>query len=379
VIYPRVRVTALIVGLGVSLATLLPAFSGPTASSHAAHAASSAALMSGSAARPMAAGTVTPTTSATGTSSPAASRTPAAITTTVPSTTTGGDSLPPDATLLADENAILGSPLPTLLGALPLSTLPPITGTVAGLETRILTLTGRVLRSSLSATQKSTLLAQLSTIDTRLQGALASEDRVNGLRDDENALIQAQVDGQAGIDKLATQIQVNLSDLRANVESTVSSDIVASVGSISITVNGSTDTISATLGAQTDRLLVNVIADLDVLHVATLHATTNVDTTRLNVTLDVLVRKLTLDLNLLLTDLRVSVHADVSAAVSAEASLTVSLAAEVDGLKAALAADTQTKLSGLDNILGPLIESINGTLSGASSDLTAIAAQVPTR
>lgn len=375
-IYPRVRVTALIVGLGVSLATLLPAFYGPTTSSHA---ASSAALISRSAARPMAAGTVTPTTRATGTSSPAASRTPAAITTTVPSTTTGGDSLPPDATLLADENAILGSPLPTLLGALPLSTLPPITGTVAGLETRILTLTGRVLQSSLSATQKSTLLAQLSTIDTRLQGALASEDRVNGLRDDENALIQAQVDGQAGIDKLAAQIQVNLSDLRANVESTVSSDVVASVGSISITVNGSTDTISATLGAQTDRLLVNVIADLDVLHVATLHATTNVDTTRLNVTLDALVRKLTLDLNLLLTDLRVSVHADVSAAVSAEASLTVSLAAEVDGLKAALAADTQTKLSGLDTILGPLIESINGTLSGASSDLTAIAAQVPTR
>ncbi len=374
-IYPRVRVTALIVGLGVSLATLLPAFYGPTASSHA---ASSAALISSSAARPMVAGTVTPTTSATGTASPAASRTPAAITTTVPSTTMGGDSVLPDTTLLADENAVLGSPLPTLLGALPLSTLPPITGTVAGLETRVLTLTGRVLQSSLSATQKSTLLAQLSTIDTRLQGALASEDRVSGLRDDENALIQAQVDSQAGIDTLAAQIQVNLSDLRANVESTVSSDVVASVGSISITVNGSTDTISATLGAQADRLLVNVIADLDVLHVATLHATANVDTTHLNVTLDALVRKLTLDLNLLLTDLRVSVHADVSAAVSAEASLTVSLAAEVDGLKAALAADTQTKLSGLDNILSPLIDSINGTLASASSDLTAIAAQVPT-
>jgi len=361
------RAGALVAGVVVPAAILVSLLGGASAPIHAASNASPTATV---AATPSASATVSPT--------PSVSPAPSAIATTVASTATGGGGdLPPDPTLLADENSLLSAPLPNLLGDVPLSALPPITGSVAGLEARALSLTGRVLSSNLSGADKSALLARLSSIGVQLGDAVASEDRVSALRDDENALLRTQVDSQVGIDRLVAQVQVTLDALRAAVEANVTSDVVASVGSISITVNGSAETISATLGARTDRLLVNVIADLDVLHVATLHATANVDTTRLNVTLNALVRRLKLDLTLLLTNLRVSVHADVSAAVAAEASLTLSLSAEVDGLKADLAADTQTKLAGLDGILRPLIGSINGTLAGAASDLAAIARHVP--
>ncbi len=365
--HPSAHAGVLVAGVVVPVAVLISSLLG-----------ASAPIRAASNASPAAAAAVTLAASATVSPAQSASPVPSAIATTVASTATGGSGgLPPDPTLLADENSLLSAPLPNLLGDVPLSSLPPITGSVAGLESRVLSLTSGVLRSNLSGADKSALLARLSSISVQLGDAVAGEDRVNALRDDENALLQAQVDSQVGVDRLVAQVQVTLDALRASVEANVTSDVVASVGSISITVNGSADTISATLGARTDRLLVNVIADLDVLHVATLHARANVDTTRLNVTLNALVRRLKLDLSLLLTNLRVNVHADVSAAVAAEASLTLSLSAEVDGLKAELAADTQSKLGGLDGILRPLIGSINGTLASAASDLAAIARHVP--
>jgi hypothetical protein len=254
--------------------------------------------------------------------------------------------------------------------------LPPIKGSVATLEASVISLLGRVQSSSLSAGTKSTLLDELQNLNLRLGPALDLQDRISTLRSDENTLLQARVDAQAAVDKLSAQVQLNLDKLRVAVQTTVGADAVASASSLTVTVNGSADTIQAQLGAQVNRLVVNVLTDIDVLHIATLHATANVDTSRLNVNLFALVKKLTLDLNLLLTDLKVTVHADVSATIMAEASLTASLAAEIDGLRANLTANVDTKLSGLDGLLTTLINTLNSTLATATSSLQGIQSQV---
>lgn len=282
-----------------------------------------------------------------------------------------------DSTLLQDEQTLLSNPIPDLTSGVPLSKVPPVTGSVAGLETTIAGLLGRLQTSSLSPSARDSVTGQLQNLNARLAPALDLQDKIDSLRGQENALLQARLDGQAAIDKINAQIQINLDSLRVNVESTVNADVTASVGTISITVSGGADTIQAQLGAQVNRLLVNVITDIDVLHIATLHATANVDTARLNVTLFAQVKKLRLDLRLLLTNLKVHVRADVAAAITAEASLTISLAAEVDGLKADLAANIDTKISGLDALLTTLINTLNGDIASASSALQGIRTQVP--
>lgn len=332
----------------------------------------------------LAAGTIAPPASIHA-AAPSASPTPAATASPGAAATPGsGDSgastLPIDpgessASLLQDETTFLQS-VPNLSSAVPLSTLPPIKGSVATLESGVISLLGRVQSSSLPTATKSTLLDELQNLNLRLGPALDLQDRIGTLRSDENTLLQARVDAQAAVDKLSAQVQINLDKLRVGVQTTVGADVVASASSLTVTVNGSADTIQAQLGAQVNRLVVNVLTDIDVLHIATLHATADVDTSRLNVNLFALVKKLTLDLNLLLTDLKVTVHADVSATVMAEASLTASLAAEIDGLRVNLTANVDTKLSGLDGLLTTLIDSLNSTLAAATSSLQGIQSQV---
>lgn len=311
----------------------------------------------------------------------AAPQATAAPTATATASTGGGSGLPVDTSgfdtsLLQDETTLLQGAIPDLSTAVPLSTLPPIKGSVAALETGVISLLGRVQSSSLPTATKNTLLGELQNLNLRLGPALDVQDQIDTLRSDENVLLQARVDAEAAVDKLSAQVQLNLDKLRVDVQTTVGADVVASVSSLTVTVNGSADTIQAQLGAQVNRLLVNVMTDIDVLHIATLHATANVDTSRLNVNLSALVKKLTLDLNLLLTDLKVTVHADVSATITAEASLTASLAAEVDGLKANLATNVDAKLGGLDGLLTTLIGTLNGALAAASSSLQGIQSQV---
>jgi len=312
-----------------------------------------------------------------------------AAATAVPTAVTGGanGTTPPDtggtgtagidSTLLQDEQTLLTNPIPDLTSGVPLSKVPPITGSVAGLETTIAGLLSRLQTSSLSPSARDSVTGQLQNLNARLAPALDLQDKIDSLRGQENALLQARLDGQAAIDKINARIQVSLDKLRVDVEATVNADVTASVRGISITVSGGADTIQAQLGAQVNRLLVNVITDIDVLHIATLHATANVDTARLNVTLFAQVKKLRLDLRLLLTNLKVHVRADVAAAITAEASLTLSLATEVDGLKADLAANIDAKISGLDALLTGLINTLNGDIAAATGALQSIRAQVP--
>lgn len=271
-------------------------------------------------------------TSAGSTAGPTAT---AAVTNTVDTSSNATGGL--DSSLLQDETTLLQSGVPGLNGKVPLSTLPPIKGSVAALETQTIGLLGRVqASSSLSGATKSALIGQLRNLTLQLGPALDEQDRIETLRAQENVLLQAHADAQASVSKLAARLQVSLNNLRVGVQTAVAANVVAAVGSLTVTVSGSADTVQAQLGAKVNRLLVNVLVDLDVLHIATLNAVANVDTARLNVNLFALVKKLRLDLNLLLTNLKVTIKADVSAAIAAEASLTVSLAAEIDGLKADL-------------------------------------------
>lgn len=288
----------------------------------------------------------------------------------------GGDTSGSGGSLLQDETSLLSDPIPDLTSGIPMSNVPPITGSVAGLETSIVGLLGRVQASSLSPAARGTVTDALQTLIGGLGPTLDLQDRVDGLRGQENALLQARLDGQAAIDKIDAQIQVSLDRLRVDVESTVNANVTASVGSISVTVTGGADLIQAQLGAKVNRLLVNVVTDIDVLHIATLHATANVDTARLNVNLFAQVKRLRLDLGLLLRALKVTVRADVAAALTAEASLTASLAAEVDGLKADLAANIDTKVGGLDTLLTSLIRTLNGELGATARTLQGLQAQV---
>jgi len=282
-----------------------------------------------------------------------------------------------DSSLLQDETTLLQSGVPGLNGKVPLSTLPPIKGSVAALETQTIGLLGRVqASSSLSGATKSALIGQLRNLTLQLGPALDEQDRIETLRAQENVLLQAHADAQASVSKLAARLQVSLNNLRVGVQTAVAANVVAAVGSLTVTVSGSADTVQAQLGAKVNRLLVNVLVDLDVLHIATLNAVANVDTARLNVNLFALVKKLRLDLNLLLTNLKVTIKADVSAAIAAEASLTVSLAAEIDGLKADLRTNVDTQLGGLDGLLTSQINALNGTLASVSTTLQGLQGQV---
>jgi len=282
-----------------------------------------------------------------------------------------------DSSLLQDETTLLQSDVPGLNGKVPLSTLPPIKGSVAALETQTIGLLGRVqASSSLSGATKSALIGQLRNLTLQLGPALDEQDRIETLRAQENVLLQAHADAQASVSKLAARLQVSLNNLRVGVQTAVAANVVAAVGSLTVTVSGSADTVQAQLGAKVNRLLVNVLVDLDVLHIATLNAVANVDTARLNVNLFALVKKLRLDLNLLLTNLKVTIKADVSAAIAAEASLTVSLAAEIDGLKADLRTNVDTQLGGLDGLLTSQINALNGTLASVSTTLQGLQGQV---
>jgi len=311
-------------------------------------------------------------TSAGSTAGPTAT---AAVTNTVDTSSNATGGL--DSSLLQDETTLLQSGVPGLNGKVPLSTLPPIKGSVAALETQTIGLLGRVqASSSLSGATKSALIGQLRNLTLQLGPALDEQDRIETLRAQENVLLQAHADAQASVSKLAARLQVSLNNLRVGVQTAVAANVVAAVGSLTVTVSGSADTVQAQLGAKVNRLLVNVLVDLDVLHIATLNAVANVDTARLNVNLFALVKKLRLDLNLLLTNLKVTIKADVSAAIAAEASLTVSLAAEIDGLKADLRTNVDTQLGGLDGLLTSQINALNGTLASVSTTLQGLQGQV---
>lgn len=291
-------------------------------------------------------------------------------------TTTPVDTSGNDPSLMQDETALLQSGLPASSTTVPLSTLPPVKGSVAALATQVIGLLSRVQASSLPTATKNTLLTELQNLIMSLGPALDTQDQVDTLKSDENVLLQARVDGEAAIDKLTAQLRLNLDKLRVDLQTTVDAVVVASVKSLTVTVSGGADTIQAQLGARVNRLLVNLLTDIDVLHIATLHATANVDTARLDVTLSALVKKLTLDLHLLVANLRVAVKADVAATVTAEAALTASLAAEIDGLRAGLAANVDAKLGGLDALLTTLINSLNSTLASTTSSLQRIQARV---
>lgn len=325
--------------------------------------------------------TATPAAGASVTVSSTPTPAPSATSVTAPSNlqNLGPSTVDPSfsSSLQDDESSLLQSSIPTLSTSLPLSDLPTVNGSVASLSQKVITLLSRVEASSLSASRKATLVNQLENVASGLVPALAQQDQIATLRGDANTLLQSEADAQAAISGLSAQIQLNLNKLRVDVQAAVSANVVASVQSLSVTVSGGADTIQANLGAKVNRLLVNVVLDLDVLHIATLHATANVDTSRLTVTLSALVRKLTLDLGLLLTNLQVGVKADASAGISAEASLTVSLAAEVDGVKADLATNVDTKIGGLDALLTGLIGNLNGVLASTTTTLHQIQSQIP--
>lgn len=314
-----------------------------------------------------------PTAIASGTSTPGAHASPTP--TTIPDLTSGIAGGLSDS-LLDDEMQLLQNGAPGLSSTVPLSNLPPIKGSVAALETQVIGLLSRVQSSSLSTATKNSLISRLLTLNLQLGPALNTVDQIQNLRAQENVLLQARVDAQASIDKLVAQIHIHLDKLRLGLQATVGADVTASVGSLQITVNGSANTIQAQLGANVNRLLVTVIADVDLLQIATLHATANVDTARLSVNLTALVKNLKLNLSLLLTKLSAHIQADVAAALTAEAQLTASLAAEVDGLQADLATNVDAKLGGLDALLASLITSLNATLTDATSTLQSIQSQV---
>lgn len=313
----------------------------------------------------------------TDTATPAAGGSP----TSTPIVVSGGGTTIPPIDISAIENQLLQDELsllskPPLSTSLPLLKLPPISGSVARLEARIVGLLRKVRRSHLSAGAKNGLINRLSALTDGLGSALDVQDQIDSLRAEAQLLLQSNLDSQVAIDGLSAQIQVNLDKLRVSVESTATADVTASVGSIAVTVTAGADTIQAQLGAQTNRLLVTVVTDIDLLHIATLHATANVDTSRLNVKLTALIKQLGLDLSLLITNLKVTVHADISASLQAMASLTASLAIEVQGLKADLMTNTTTKLGNITSILSKLIGQLNGTLSSTSQALNVIAGQV---
>ena len=83
--------------------------------------------------------------------------------------------------LLPDETDLL-STLPALSGNVPMSALPPITGSVAGLEGQIINLIGRVQGSSLSSSARDTLLGQLQDLNLALAPALDQQDQIDTLR-----------------------------------------------------------------------------------------------------------------------------------------------------------------------------------------------------
>lgn len=248
--------------------------------------------------------------------------------------------------------------------------------TVPGVERDLMTTVAGVADASLPASTQAGLLAQLGRLSASLQRAESLSRQRDAQTTTLDGLLQTKVDTTATIDKIASDLQINLDQLEANVNANVNADVTATVGSVTVTVTATAQQIQADLSAQANRLLVDIKADLNVIKIITLHATAHIDAQKLSVTLHALITKLELDLNAVLHDLTVLASADVKAALAAEAQLRVDLNAQINGLRTSALADVNSRIQAQLGVIDALNGQVDSLLSSVSTGLTSIQGQI---
>ncbi len=243
---------------------------------------------------------------------------------------------------------------------------------VTGIESQLLAVASAVEGANLSTSRKTQLLGQLTTLSSRLQTAEGTQRRLDTQNQGLDLLLVAQVNTTAAINRIGSDLQINLDHLDASVNAAVDADISATVGGITTTVHASADQIKADLNAQADRLLVDITADLNVIKIVTLDARAHVDAQRLKVSVHALVTKLNLDLRALMRDLNVMAKADIHAALSAEARLRAGLTARLDGLTAQVEGGLNGRVKLLQGQIAQTQAALDASLGPISAALAAI-------
>lgn len=244
--------------------------------------------------------------------------------------------------------------------------------TTATVEGQLLDAVSSVQSASLSASRRTAVLDRLGRIGAQLQMAEAIGGQIDRQNAGLNVYLQAQVDAGASIDKISSDLQINLDQLQANIDANANGNITATVGGITVTVKANADQIKADLTASADRLLVDIKANLNVLKLLTLQAQAHVDARRLQASLHANVTQLRLDLNAVLRELKVLAQANVNAALAADASLRVNITAQISGLRAKLLGGINARITTQKATIAVATKRLDGILSTASSQLTAI-------
>jgi len=149
--------------------------------------------------------------------------------------------------------AIAGAIMLLALGTALAPAAPPIRAraqaplSVTGVESQLLAVASAVEGANLSTSRKTQLLGQLTTLSSRLQSAEGTQRRLDTQNQGLDLLLVAQVNTTAAINRIGSDLQINLDHLDASVNAAVDADISATVGGITTTVHAKQVTINLAL------------------------------------------------------------------------------------------------------------------------------------